>query len=393
MTHPPDSSSPANRSPIERLPWDVLDRYLRGEAPSDEVQMVETYFGDTMGMVGAGSVVRDELRGARNQVAFGQLDGVSREILAKVTPTLPQSGAPSITPKASRRMWRGPQVSRHNWRVGAMVGATVGVLGLVAVTLLVPMSNIASHKVSRIERTYSTTARERATVTLADGSRVTLGPSTTLRVSTTDGETNASATVQGEALFAIAHHARSAFTVHTGTAIIRVLGTTFSTRHYPSDRNTRVVVANGRVAVSDVRDAGRNDRAAILDARTLCVVSDSGSLDVVPNIAVDRAMAWTTGQLVFDNVPLRDAIADLGRAYDVEFRLKDSTLAKAPLTWTIATNNASLSAALDELGEVLEAHFTRSGRIITIVRGRPSSHRTQLRTPNPSFTVESQYGR
>lgn len=270
------------------------------------------------------------------------------------------------------------------------LGVAVGILCGVFVVTVFGLRSVRNSQPA-VAHVYHTKSGERATVALVDGSHVILGPSSTLRVTARGGHDGLSATVVGEALFTVAHNPRMPFSVHVGHTVARVLGTTFLVRHYDSDATTRIVVSDGRVAVQVAQDRGKSPPVAILSAQNMCVVTDAGALHVLPNAPVGPLMAWATGRLVFDAVPVREALADIGRAYDVEFRLSDSTLANAPLTWSIATNTVSLAAALDELGEVLEAHFVRTGRVITIERGHTASHR--LRSPRLSFTSEAQYGR
>jgi len=270
--------------------------------------------------------------------------------------------------------------------VAGMDGALPSVVaGLVVMFMLV--TRTGKPRDAGAGHVYRTAAGERATISLEDGSRVVLGPSTTARV-TADRSRGIMVSLNGQALFTVAHDPKLPFTVQAGPVVTRVLGTTFSVRRYDSDARARILVADGRVAV---QSATRGATPTILGAHMLGLVDSAGRVGVSADVPVERMNGWTSGQLVFDAVPVREALADLGRAYDVEFRVSDSTLAKAALTWSVATNTVSLATALDELGEVLVAHFTRNGRVITIVRGHAASHR--VRTPRLSLTPEIQYGR
>jgi ferric-dicitrate binding protein FerR (iron transport regulator) len=100
---------------------------------------------------------------------------------------------------------------------------------------------------------------------------------------------------------------------------------------------------------------------------------------------------WTTGHLVFRETPIRDAVVEIGRAYDVDIRIADSALATRTLSWTVPVTQRSLTGVLEFLTDVLDAHLVRSGRVITIVPGR-SSVRKRV-DPRHLLTSESQYGK
>jgi transmembrane sensor len=241
------------------------------------------------------------------------------------------------------------------------------------------------------ERSYATAPGQRATVTLTNGDRVTLGPETVLQVTDRGAKRGVTATITGEALFTVSHRDRGTFTVRSGNTFVRVLGTVFSVRRYGVDLATRVVVADGRVSVGAIHKPEGNPAEQILTSRMAGVVTDSGAIRTTADVSLDRDTAWTTGRLVFERVPVRDVVAELGRAYDVNFRVADSVMAALPLTWTVPTNTASLQNVLTELSEMLGVHFTRSGRSITIMPGR-SATRKAVSPPNLTLQ-EVQYGR
>jgi len=151
-------------------------------------------------------------------------------------------------------------------------------------------------------------------------------------------------------------------------------------------------VTDGRVAVQGIRNGRAQGSVSVLSARMLGVVDDSGYVRMTPRIDVDDYTAWTTGRLVFRDTPVRDVMTELGRAYDVEFRMSDSALARLPLTWTVRVSSATLPSALEELGDMLDVHFAKVGRVITVVSGRPSVRHTRSSSKS-LFTPESHYGR
>jgi len=233
---------------------------------------------------------------------------------------------------------------------------------------------------------YATTAGQRATVTLPDGSRAALGPATTLTATRTDA--GMSVTVDGAAQFTVSHSAATPFVVRTTHTVTRVLGTTFLVRQYGVDRVARVLVTEGRVSVQGMGD--RSERG-VLAANALAVVNDSGDVVVTPNVPAHDYAGWVTGELEFHGALARDVVADLSRAYGLDIQLTDSALGQQRVDWSVQTARYPLSQVLPELLVLLKAHAKQSSTGITIAPGRLTSRRPAV--VRPSLTSETEYGR
>jgi len=269
-----------------------------------------------------------------------------------------------------------------------MVVGALMTIAAIAIVILVK-HGAESNQIAPTIHTYATRVGQQANVTLTDGSRVLIGPATTLVVVMNPQSATPTVTVDGQALFTVTHHDRTPFTVKTANAVTRVLGTTFQVRRYATDRATHVMVVDGRVSVRGVHDAA----ATILDARTFAVVGDSGTIRIIPDIAADEVTGWVDGRLVFHDTPVREMLADIGRAYGVEIRVSDSTLANRQLTCTIPVADQSLDNVLTGLSALLDIHATRAGRVITLVPGRHAAPRSIAPHAPLLPSSESQYGR
>jgi transmembrane sensor len=80
--------------------------------------------------------------------------------------------------------------------------------------------------------------------------------------------------------------------------------------------------------------------------------------------------AWTEGRLVFDNTPLREALPQLSRWFDLEFRLADSSMGDVPLTATLRTQPTS--DVLDNLAASLGMRQRQEGRTVTLYSTNPA---------------------
>jgi ferric-dicitrate binding protein FerR (iron transport regulator) len=80
-------------------------------------------------------------------------------------------------------------------------------------------------------------------------------------------------------------------------------------------------------------------------------------------------IAWTRGgTLVFEGIAVREALASIGRWYDLDLQVGDSTLAERQLVVTLS--GQSPTDALQLLSLALDARYTRAGRTVTFQRRR-----------------------
>jgi transmembrane sensor len=210
-------------------------------------------------------------------------------------------------------------------------------------------------------RTYETARGERAEFRLGDGTRVMLNVASRIRVPADFGARVRDVYLEGGAYFEVVHDSTRPFAVHAGDIVARDLGTEFTVGAYPEQRHARVVVRQGLVALH---------RAAAEDTGGGATVhpGQQGRLDDGGTPKVQRAdttaeFAWTGGTLVFDGVPLRDALLQLGRWFDLEFRLSADSLGRIHLAATLT--NQPTDDALRFLAASLGLRSERRGRVVT----------------------------
>jgi transmembrane sensor len=166
-------------------------------------------------------------------------------------------------------------------------------------------------------REFATKPGQRATISLVDGTTVTLGVASTLRVRPYDRAAPGPRDVylEGEAVFDVAHDERRPFFVHSKGAVTEDLGTRFGVRAYSGDTLVRVVVAEGRVALRTA--AAPAGSGALLGPGDLGRLDDAGRAVVERGVDAATYLAWTDGRLVFREAPLGEVATQLGRWFDV----------------------------------------------------------------------------
>jgi transmembrane sensor len=208
----------------------------------------------------------------------------------------------NVIPLASCEHLQQPTRTPASWHVRTL-GAAVAI-GLVLV------AGAMSGRVW-LEATVRTQASEWRSMTLNDGSFVSVGPRTELRDRFGDQQRLLSLS-RGEAVFQVAKDPSRPFVVEAGLAIVRATGTRFGVERREHD--VVVTVEEGTVVVSDGN--GRSGSVSLTVAEQLTV---SGVWPpVVQHVDAARELAWSNRRLVFDNDTVAAAAAEFNRRNRVQ---------------------------------------------------------------------------
>lgn len=172
----------------------------------------------------------------------------------------------------------------------------------IAALLAMVVAAVGLYFYPRAER-FETALGEQRSITLSDGSMVTLNTSSAIEVRFGESQRRV-ALLEGEALFQVAHDARRPFEVMVREITVRAVGTQFNVdRHSPA---TEVMVVEGRVQVS----AG--SARVPLDAGQQLTLAPRGTPQI-SRANVAAATAWTQRELIFENRPVAEIAAELNR--------------------------------------------------------------------------------
>jgi transmembrane sensor len=199
---------------------------------------------------------------------------------------------------------------------------------------------------------YATQVAQIGELTLSDGTRVTLGPKTTLVEEFTAGERRVRLG-GGEAFFQVTHNAARPFIIEAGESLVRVTGTKFDVN--AAQTSLRVSVLEGSVEVISLKRAtGRVARPHILKAgQRLEIAAAAPETATSPVIELSTARqpgAWREGRLVYDNVRLSDLVADVNRYYAPGVTFSDPEVGELRLTASFKVGEIpAFMRALDEV--------------------------------------------
>jgi transmembrane sensor len=195
-------------------------------------------------------------------------------------------------------------------------------------------------------QTLATAVGQQRSVTLVDGSVVTLNTNTII-------ETDLRRSLReiylrkGEAHFQVAHDRSRPFLVHAGDAVVRAVGTAFEIRVL-RDRQVDVVVNEGRVEVQTSIPSPPQPHAGarLLQSTQLLragqhLSGTGGSYAVAPVSPqqLTSTLAWREGAIVFNGAPLSDAVAEIERYTDAHIVVGDPQTAALQVGGRFRTGN------------------------------------------------------
>ena len=263
------------------------------------------------------------------------------------------SDAPSRWSRASR-----------GWRATGLAALLAGVLVVVLV---------ASWRLrNRIEPSYATDVGEQRVVQLADKTRIWMNSETRVRVAF-DNRQRQVELIRGEALFEVTQDAPRPFVVVVGGHRVTALGTSFVVR-YESD-HTAVTLVEGKVAIDSPsarsqpapvpRDA-RPERGVaapqpavrtravgaspwVLSAGQRLTFELAGTAKIdVPSL--ESVLAWRRGEVVLNDTPLEEAVAEMNHYDKTTLVLDGPALATLPVSGLYHTgDNEGFARALAKM--------------------------------------------
>jgi transmembrane sensor len=249
----------------------------------------------------------------------------------------------------------------------AMMGGGLALAATLAAVLAIPKA-LTSGPVF-----YETIKGEQRRISLADGSTVMLDTATKISVDLKSGE-RLIRLEQGQAFFDVASDPTRPFRVFAGTDEIRALGTAFEVRF--EGGRARVILEEGKVAIFR-GGAGKPVQAKSSDpmgAKAADVVLEPGQEiriasatltqptsepKVVP-VDLSRTNAWRDGEMVFDDVPLPTAVAEVNRYGGKTIVLGDPSLVSLRISGTFHTNRPE--AFVEGVTAALPVRLQRSDR-------------------------------
>ena len=218
---------------------------------------------------------------------------------------------------------------------------------------------------------YASQAGATRSLTLADGSAVTLGARTEITVTLSDRarEVRLSA---GAALFSVAKDTGRPFSVHAGDLTVTAIGTQFDVRN--NGGVARVGVTEGVVEVSYPRL--QNGEALVfrdrrrLQAGEQVAATRADGLRSIESVAIDYVGAWRTNRLRYSGATLAELVADARRHSGRTIVVEDKTRTLATQKVTAFFDGGDIDGMLSALPDILPVVVDRTDPAVTVIRAR-----------------------
>ncbi|WP_353718977.1 FecR domain-containing protein [Dyadobacter sp. 676] len=258
----------------------------------------------------------------------------------------------AMLPEAATGSKAGGFIRRKRWMAAAIALVVLGA------GLILSRNRLLYQK-------YSTAFGEIRTVTLSDGSLVTLNAHSSLLVPRFGFDRlSREVILTGEAEFSVRHVPDDrAFTVKTSNGFdVVVLGTEFvvnARREAP-----RVVLTKGKVRL--LYGGQENRRTLTLKPGELVTFDEQGNASIGQTAHPWDYSAWKKHRFIFDQTPLADLAPLFRDHFGVELRIADPVVARMTITGTFTARTDDM--LLGFLKEAAHLRVHREGNTVTLSR-------------------------
>lgn len=316
-----------------------------------------------------GGIAREQRRRASNKdggkAPAGTVDSTWSHIAAEIAKA-PASAGPKHA--ASKRHVE--KVKSDGGR-GGMIA--IGVLLLIAAGYgAYRVSQSGEHDMAQASytlpdaKTVSVTPGQRGNLPLGPGDTAAIGSDSKVTVGADYGTKFRAVKVDGSASFRISNGIR--FEANAKDVSIVTSGGAFAVRAYKDDPSVIVRVKEGEVKV----DAGKESRS-VSAGKALAIAGDGTMSEPTP-AAVDQALGWVDGKIIFANVPLKTVMAEMARWYDLPVTAKDTSLYSRPVTMSVALESKKDAiAALESSANVKFSYDKDSKPILEDAPAKPAA--------------------
>lgn len=207
--------------------------------------------------------------------------------------------------------------------------------------------------------TITTPVGGQYSIVLPDGSRVWLNSASSLHFPTAFTGQNRDVELTGEGYFEVTKNEKMPFIVQAGKTNVSVLGTHFNLMAYANEGVTKTTLLEGSVKVGN----GSSSRTIVPGEQAL-----TGENVQVRTVDTEEAVAWKNGYFQFENEDLRTIMRQLKRWYNVDVD-NEQQIPDKHFT-AVISRNTNLAQVLRMLEMSGELDFKIEGNRITIQENR-----------------------
>nr|WP_068890032.1 FecR family protein [Pedobacter panaciterrae] len=197
-------------------------------------------------------------------------------------------------------------------------------------------------------------------VTLPDNSVVWINAATKIRVpSNYTGKVREVYLDEGEAFFKVTKNPNRPFIVHTGKINIRVLGTSFNVRSYPTIAEQKVQVATGLVQVSN-----KNKTLGLLKHGQQLTYNTLNNNITVDSINTER-MTWNNGNVYMEQISFSELALILHNTYGLNLKAGSKKVDAYHFTLKLS-HSQPIESILKAISMIHNTNYRKEGNDIII---------------------------
>jgi transmembrane sensor len=229
--------------------------------------------------------------------------------------------------------------------------------------------NLAKESERAVSR-ISTKNGTKTNLILPDGTKVWLNAGSSLTYDSFYGKNLREVALSGEAFFDVVKNKEKPFIIHTSAINIKVLGTEFNVRSYPTDKTTEASLIRGSIEVTFKDKPSKkiilkpNEKIVVDNVRIQGEILESdhqysrGKTVNVPGVDIKNLTheyktgaiietSWVENKLIFQDESFEDIARQLERWYGVSIIFNNQSLKENHLTGSF--KNETIRQALDAL--------------------------------------------
>jgi transmembrane sensor len=209
-----------------------------------------------------------------------------------------------------------------------------------------------------VYNTISTPRGGQYQITLADGTKVWLNASSSIRFPVEFNNPTREVEMTGEVYFEVARNPSKPFRVKVNDSYINVIGTHFNVMAYDNEPSINTTLLEGAVSIENKKSSRRISpgQQARADA--------SGSIKIINDADVEEAIAWKSGFFQFKSAGIKSIMQQVERWYDADIIYEGEV--KLHFTGQVS-RSVKVSELLRKLELTNEVRFKIEGKKITVL--------------------------
>jgi transmembrane sensor len=193
----------------------------------------------------------------------------------------------------------------------------IEIAAAVILILLLPMAGYwlgGKHSYVNSDVTVKTALGSRSELTLPDGTKVWLNSGSQITYSSSFGVKNRQLALTGEGFFDVTHNEDLPFEIVNKDFTLKVVGTKFDFKNYPTDKTATVDLMRGKVYIEN---SDRSQQLYLTPSQRMTLDKNTGQMKKV-KIDISDTSDWTQGEIFFDEEKLSDIATELERCYNIK---------------------------------------------------------------------------